>query len=305
MVSGAEGHKFAVGIVHFRDPLSVVALIESIRKWTIQPEIIFIADNSGEFTHEDGIRMSGDVQIADMGANVGYGPAANRLLDMADAKGIPYLLLLTQDAALRTDSANQLLEQMASNPDCAVAAPILLFVTRPDTIFSSGGIITKHSRTLHPGQGEPLETMSRGMEPYDVDWVDGACTLLRVQDCLHLGGFDPAYFLYVEEVDLQFRLREAGRRIVVVPTALAQQEPGNYSLYYKYRNLTYFSRKHRGRLRPWPWLLALPKDSARRIMEGKSEEILWGIRGLWDSYSNRMGQRPQSLFHRDAEATLR
>ncbi|MET4134187.1 N-acetylglucosaminyl-diphospho-decaprenol L-rhamnosyltransferase [Pseudarthrobacter sp. PvP090] len=289
--------EYVVGIVHYRDPGSVIALVNAISLWTKRPSEILIADNSGDIDLRDWSHHPSfvNVRVLPMGGNLGYGPAANRLLQESARAQIPYLLLLTQDSVLRNDTAEHLVVYMAHERLCAVAAPILFLASKPETLFSSGGIITKYGRTLHPNQGRNVDSHMIQDEPYSVDWVDGACTLLRVDDCLKIGGFDPAYFLYVEEVDLQLRLRNAGMNVVVVPRAFAQQEPGNYTLYFKYRNLTYFTRKNADTLRGWPWLFALPKDSLRRLREGRPDEVAWALRGLFDSWSGRMGPRPASL----------
>lgn len=288
--------EYAVGIVHYRDTRSVSLLLQAMSLWTHKPSEVLIADNSGDFELDDceDTPSIPIVRVLNMGENIGYGPAANRLLGESERLRLGYMLLLTQDAILEVDTAEVLISHMASDPLCAVAAPILFLSSSPEVLFSKGGAITKYGRTLHPQQGQILQRDTIPNEPYAVDWVDGACTLLRVDACMEIGGFDTAYFLYVEEVDLQLRLRKGGKKVTIVPKALAQQEPGNYTLYFKYRNLTYFTRKNADTLLGWPWAFALPKDAFRRLREGRPDEIAWAIRGLIDSWFGRMGPRPNS-----------
>ncbi|WP_422396022.1 glycosyltransferase family 2 protein [Raineyella fluvialis] len=129
-----------------------------------------------------------------------------------------------------------------------------------------------------------------------MDWADGACLMMRVRDFLSVGGFDPAYFLYVEEVDLQLRLRMQGLRIRLVESARACQEPGNYTLYLKHRNLTYLTGKFSSVLSAWPWLRHWLIDSARMVRRGRLGQPLWGIRGILDGRAGRMGPPPVGLL---------
>lgn len=53
--------------------------------------------------------------------------------------------------------------------------------------------------------------------PAVIAWASGACLLLKRQAFVDVGGFDPRFFLYVEEVDLQYRMKQAGYSVYYVP----------------------------------------------------------------------------------------
>ena len=63
----------------------------------------------------------------------------------------------------------------------------------------------------------------------DVDWVVGAALMVRREVLAQIGGFDEGYFMYSEELDLCRRIKEAGWRIVYLPTAQIIHHEGKSS----------------------------------------------------------------------------
>jgi GT2 family glycosyltransferase len=83
----------------------------------------------------------------------------------------------------------------------------------------AGGFIYPNGMTGHHGIGQ--EDAGGFDEPRDVDYVTGAALAIRRQLLEALGGFDEEYFpAYYEEVDLCYRARKAGARVVYVPQAV-------------------------------------------------------------------------------------
>jgi N-acetylglucosaminyl-diphospho-decaprenol L-rhamnosyltransferase len=80
----------------------------------------------------------------------------------------------------------------------------------------------------------------------DVDWVSGACMAIRRLAFSSVGGFDPGYFMYVEDLDLCWRLRRAGWRVLYLPAASVTHVGGVSSRRHPYRML---AAHHRSTLR--------------------------------------------------------
>ncbi|MCR6652549.1 MAG: glycosyltransferase [Cellvibrionaceae bacterium] len=62
--------------------------------------------------------------------------------------------------------------------------------------------------------------------PFPTDWVSGASFMVRSETFKHLGGFDPFFFLYFEEVDLFLRAKRAGYRTLFCPASVVFHESG-------------------------------------------------------------------------------
>ena len=298
---GPDGSEasYALIVVHYRDPAAAHGLLRSASGWSVPPGVVVVVDNSGDFPEPAGVSggRAPDVAVLRPASNLGYGGAVNRGLALARCLGFTYALVATQDCRLASTACEHLLSALRETEAAAVAGPLLTYSSAPGTVFSAGGKLTPYGRTLHPDQGAALADL-RIRDPRVVDWLDGACLLVRVEALDSVGDFDERYFLYVEEVDLQFRLRLAGNVCLLVPRAMGSQEPGPYSLYYKYRNLCTFTARHRARLHLWPWYVALPKDSMRMVRQGRFSEPFWAIRGLVDWKRGRMGAQPSRIWAR-------
>jgi GT2 family glycosyltransferase len=104
-------------------------------------------------------------------------------------------------------------------------------------------------------------------ERQDVDWITGACMLVRRAVVQQVGGFDERYFMYSEELDWCRRIREAGWRIVYEPAAAVVHHEGQSSaqdvparhLRFQRSKVRYFLRWHgrRAAAALRLWLLAL------------------------------------------------
>ena len=258
--------RFVVVIVHYENPDEVKDLVASIQFWSEKPEEVIIADNSHpKFSWQD-VELPGiPVTIVPSPGNPGYGQAANLAIATISPQ-IPYVLLLTQDTRLEHNSSQMLLDTLRSDPYAAVAGPALVYRSKPDTFFSLGGTLSRRGETSHLGLGTPVSTISEeDLHTRSIDWVDGACLMLRVDVFVILHGFDPTYFLYVEEVDYQFRVRLAGHKILVNQNCVGYQEPGRYSWRLRRQNHVRLTKKFSPYLRPWspvlPFLRKLRKET--------------------------------------------
>ncbi|HYJ71829.1 MAG TPA: glycosyltransferase family 2 protein, partial [Actinomycetota bacterium] len=75
--------------------------------------------------------------------------------------------------------------------------------------------------------------------PLDVDWVSGACMLVRRRAFEEIGGFDPGYFMYFEEMDACLRLHRAGWRVVFDPVAEVKHVVGGSTRSAPYRKVVH------------------------------------------------------------------
>jgi GT2 family glycosyltransferase len=161
------------------------------------------------------------VRLTRSESNLGFAAANNCAIREADSR---YVLLLNPDTLVRPDTIGDLVSFMDTHGDVGICGPKINF---PDGRFQSCGYrfptliseirqsknVNKALR-LFIGEEPPLKVES---VPFDVDWVDGACLLIRREALRDVGLLDEQFFLYAEELDWCFRVRKAGWRICAVP----------------------------------------------------------------------------------------
>jgi GT2 family glycosyltransferase len=172
-------------------------------------------------------------------ANVGFGRAVNQATAASSA---PQILLMNPDCQLTPAALSTLRAALEEEPSCAVAGPRILDPDGsvqgsargdPDMLTGMFGR-TGALRALLPS----LPTAKRNVvvdeaiaagAPRVVDWVSGACMLIRRSALEAVGGFDERYFLYWEDADLCRRLRQQGYHVRYVPAAVAVHTVGRSS----------------------------------------------------------------------------
>jgi X-X-X-Leu-X-X-Gly heptad repeat protein len=168
--------------------------------------------------------------------NVGFGRGVNQGVA---ASGAPLVLIMNPDCRLEAGSVAAMRAALDSHPGCAIVGPRVLDPDGsvqgsargdPDMLTGLFGR-TGPLRVLLPSS--PLATRNvvsaAGRDSTVVDWVSGACMLVRRSAFDEVGGFDPRYFMYWEDADLCRRLRARGHHVRYVPCATAVHRVGHSS----------------------------------------------------------------------------
>ena len=195
---------------------------------------IIVADNASTDTSLQLLR--GDfptVRTIAMDRNRGFAGGYNKALRMLDdeyrAEGKPlpdYYLLLNSDVRVEHGWLTPMIQYMDEHHDVAAAAPKLLSDTHPDHFEyagAAGGFIDRYGYPYC--RGRIFDTVEKDTGQYDtiadIHWATGACLLVRRTDYWAAGGLDERFFAHNEEIDLCWRLRLTGRRIVCIPQSTA------------------------------------------------------------------------------------
>ena len=146
--------------------------------------------------------------------NLGFVHSCNR--GAKEAKG-RHLLFLNNDTRVEPGFLDRLRASLEEFPDAGIVGAQLVY---PDgRLQESGGIVWEDASAWNYGHGrDPSAPEVSYLR--EVDYCSGACILVDRSLFNELGGFDERYApAYYEDVDLAFRVREAGRRVLVNPVA--------------------------------------------------------------------------------------
>jgi N-acetylglucosaminyl-diphospho-decaprenol L-rhamnosyltransferase len=190
-------------------------------------ETIVVVDNGSRDGSRKVVERSG-ARWVETGANLGYGRAANWGAQVLEVRRATQLVICNPDirvgdgtvaalsAALDAESDLALVGPRLCNPDGSVYPSARQF---PDLVDSIGhgllGMVAPHNRFTR--RYRLLDWDHR--DAAHVDWVSGACFLIKRDAWDAVGGFDPSYFMYMEDVDLCWRLGLAGWAVGYEPAA--------------------------------------------------------------------------------------
>ncbi|MGA7730443.1 MAG: glycosyltransferase family 2 protein [Chloroflexia bacterium] len=242
-------------IVNYNGAELLPRCIEALRRAAVAPLQIIVVDN-GSTDQSSALCARHNVSLVRLRRNVGFARANN--IGIRHAQGKHYLFLNT-DCFLKEGAIEALAHRLASNPGVAVVGPRLLnadgTLQRTCHNFPSPLIFFLEQTMLwrllryFPGLRDRVQIASDHAHARPVDWLLGACLLVRGEAFAEARGFDEDFFFYWEEADLCKRLSNLGRQTVFEPAAEGVHLGGASSanprlLAIFYGSLYRFYRKH-------------------------------------------------------------
>jgi O-antigen biosynthesis protein len=210
-------------IVNYNVKEFILNLIDSISKATknISAEI-FIVDNASD---DGSVELIGEkfpeVNLIKNERNVGFGVANNQALELAAGK---YLLLINPDTIVREDTFDKMIDFFEVTFSAGIAGCKVL---NPDGTLqlacrrSFPGPWTSFTKVMGFSKIFPKSrlfasynlTYQDENQTYEVDAVSGAFMMMRKEVYDKVGGFDPQFFMYGEDLDLCYRTQKAGYKV--------------------------------------------------------------------------------------------
>ncbi len=224
-------------------------------------EVIVVDNGSGDGSVEMVRREFPNVQLIVNQDNLGFTRANNQGISASRGR---YVLLLNPDTEVLDGALTTMVEYLDAHPRVGVVGPRLLYpdgcVQSSRRRFPTLATAFLESTILH--QWFPDNRAARYYHMLDqpddrvqvVDWLVGACLMVRRQAIYEVGYLDEGFFMYSEELDWCRRIKERGWEVVYLPTARVVHYEGKSSeqviparhLHFQRSKVRYF-RKHHGR----------------------------------------------------------
>jgi GT2 family glycosyltransferase len=219
--TGMETCEFdaSIVIVSFNTREMLRECIESVRREAggLRVEILVVDNASRDGSPEMLEKDFPEVRLFRSGTNLGFGAANN--VALKEARG-EYFVLLNSDAFLQPGSLQLAKKHMDETPACGLGGGLLVgrdgawqpsarsFHSVPGDMIVMTGLAGRYPKSKFFGSFD--RTWADVNEAASVDWVPGAFCIIRPAALDKVGLFDPAFFLYYEEVDLCLRIKQAG-----------------------------------------------------------------------------------------------
>lgn len=157
--------------------------------------------------------------VHELGGNPGYGPAANRVMQLVEGEQ-GFFCFLHDDVALRPSAIRLMVEELYRS-NAGIVGPKIVDWAAPRLLRSVGLAVDRFGEVdplIEPGEAD----QQQHDDVREVMALDGACLLMRADLFRSLGGFSPSIDFHGENVELCWRAHLGGARVVFVPGAVAR-----------------------------------------------------------------------------------
>jgi len=215
------------------------------------PVRIFVHDNNSKNGVDRVSIAFPEVNVTKNLFNIGFSKAVNKCIKQGTA---PYVLLLNPDTIIKDGFFESILQYIENNSDVGIIGPKILntdgslqgsaraFLKPWMACLGRNSFLTRWFPDNPISRKIILSTGSDGVTPMTVDWVSGACMLIRRKAIDDVGLVDEQFFMYWEDADWCKRMWEKGWKVVYFPKATIVHHVGGSSSKHPLRSIIVFHK---------------------------------------------------------------
>lgn len=211
-------------VLHYGDVHDTITCLASLLKikgtaW----DVLVINNGQGSAVERTICDSFPSIRYLEISENVGFARGNNKGLEIATREGYSYSLILNNDTVVDASFLEQLLHCMDYDTSIALAGPMIFRKDDAERIWAAGGSINLWKARLTPNT---TKTLLDEVTIRDVDYLPGACVLIRNSVLDKIGYLPEAYFLAYEEAEFALVARKHGYRVVICPRSMIWHKIG-------------------------------------------------------------------------------
>jgi len=216
-----------------------------------------------------------EVEIVQLEGNLGYAKGNNSGIRLALERGAEYVWLLNNDTTVDSEALRAMVHLAEENPRIGAVGSAVYYASQPNRVQAWGGgyVDFRLGRARH-FTGPVADT--------EIEFLTGTSLLLRRPILESLGLLDEGFFMYWEDTDYSFRLREAGLQLAVAPQSKIFHK-GSASFKsnalldnYFTKSSARFFRKH-AKFPAFPFWMGVVLRLTKRVIQGRWDDL----RAVW------------------------
>lgn len=224
-------HSISIVIVTWNNTEELAATIPAVLRELEEGDELVVVDNASSDGSADQVaELAPDAVLVRSAENLGFAAGVNRGVEAASRE---LVVMLNPDAVPQPGFREGIVRPLAEGRGWA-AWQGLVTAEGGTVLNTAGGVLHFTGIAWAGGAGDPVPA---GLEPHEVPFLSGACLAIPRDTWIRIGGFDPAYFLYHEDVEVSLRLRLEGGRIGLEPSAVVDHDYEFSANPAKYRHL--------------------------------------------------------------------
>ena len=222
--------KISVVILNWNGAEMLRKFLPSVIEYSISDQVeVCVADNGST---DSSVAVITDefpqVRLIQLDKNYGFADGYNIALKHLEAE---YVVLLNSDVEVTDSWLDAMSCYLDKNKDVAACQPKILSYKNREYFEYAGACGGYMDQFGYPFcRGRIFNSVEKDRGQYDtvvdVMWATGASLFIRLEDYRNVGGLDGRFFAHMEEIDLCWRLRSRGRRIVCVPQSVVYHVGG-------------------------------------------------------------------------------
>ena len=249
--------------------------VECLNKQDFNYKAIILDNNSHDGTIERLKSINNpNISIILNSTNVGFATACNQGISIAINGDAEHIVFLNNDTYFESNFLNRLYTAMVQS-DADAMSPLITYYPDTDSIWYAGGRFRPLSGYMPYHQNHGQSIVSHVPSSRFVDFASGCCLIVRRDLIESIGGFDENYFVYWEDADFCYRMKERGFKIFFsiavtifhIGSASTGGSNSDFSIYQYSKNHMIFLRKHFGEFFAiFSLLYILPKIFAKLLL---------------------------------------